>query len=73
MTTKLTVLEIKDKYSRQDIINIFNTNDIYHSVKIDKKSKNNGMIRVINKENSLFYFCSYTLAYHYFLKMNWIN
>ena len=72
MTTTLTVLEIKEKYTKEDIMNIFDKNGIYHSVRNNKKSKNNGMTSVINKENSLFYFCSYILAYHYFLKMNWI-
>ena len=73
MTNQLTILEIKEKFTKEDIINIFNANNIYHSVRNDKKSINNGMVSVINKEKSLFYFCSYTLAYHYFLEMNWIN
>mgnify|MGYP003630727226 FL=1 len=72
MTTLLTVLEIKEKYTKEDIMNIFDKNEVYHSVRNNKKSKNNGMLSVINKENSLMYFNSYTLAYRYFLEMNWI-
>ena len=72
MTTLLTILEIKEKYTKQDIMNIFDKNEVYHSVRNNKKSKNHGMLSVINKEDSLMYFNSYILAYHYFLEMNWI-
>jgi len=73
MTTTLTITEIKEKYTKEDIMNIFNKNNIYHHIINEKKDRNNGMLCVIDKDNSLFYFCSYVLAYHYFLEMNWIN
>jgi len=72
MTTSLTVKEIKEKYTEDDIKNIFEINGIYAKKRNKKSSRNYGMISVINKENSIFYFGSYFLAYKYFLKMNWI-
>jgi hypothetical protein len=72
MKTTLTVTKIRKKHTEEDIKNIFEKNGIYNKKRNNKKSENYGMISVINKENSLFYFSNYTLAYHYFLKMNWI-
>jgi hypothetical protein len=72
MTNTLTIEEIKGKYTIEDIINIFKKNNLYINQITDKKSKDCGMIIAFNNENSYFLFSSYTLAYHYFLKMNWI-
>lgn len=72
MTNQLTILEIKEKYTIEDIINIFKKNNMFIKQIDDKKSKDCGMIIAFNNENSYFLFSSYTLAYHYFLKMNWI-
>ena len=72
MTNTLTITEIKEKYTIEDIINFFKTNNLYINQINDKKSEDCGMIIAFNNENSYFLFHSYTLAYHYFLKMNWI-
>ena len=72
METTLTLTEIREKYTEEDIKNIFEINGIYAEKRNNKKSRNYGMISVINKENSIFYFGSYFLAYKYFFKMNWI-
>ena len=72
MTNTLTITEIREKYTVEDIINLFKTNNMYINQINDKKSKDYGMIIAFNKQKSYFLFSSYTLAYHYFLKMNWI-
>ena len=72
MKTLLTVTEIREKYTEEDIKDIFEVNGIYAKKRNKKSSRNYGIISVINKENSIFYFGSYFLAYKYFLKMNWI-
>jgi len=63
---------IEKTKAEEDIKKIFKTSGIYAKKENKKTRRNYGMITVINKENSLFYFSSYILAYEYFLEMNWI-
>ena len=67
-----TVRELKETYTKEDIKNIFVSKGLYINTINEKGDSNNGMTIAFNKEDSLFYFRSYVLAYHYFLKMNWI-
>tara|TARA_R110002096_G_scaffold155433_1_gene319843 strand:+ start:197 stop:424 length:228 start_codon:yes stop_codon:yes gene_type:complete len=68
----LTVREIRDTHTEQDIINIFEVKGIYNKIRDNKKSKNHGMLSIIDKRNSLYYFASYFAAYRYLLNNNGI-
>ena len=72
MTSTLTVKEIKNTHTEEDIINIFKEKGIYNKIRDNKKSKNHGMLSIIDKRNSLYYFPSYFTAYRFLLKNNGI-
>ena len=67
-----TVRELRETYTKDDIKNIFVSKGLYIKTIDEKGDSRNGMTVTFNKENSIFYFPSYVLAYHYFLEMNWI-
>jgi len=67
-----TVKELKEMYTKEDIKNIFEDKGMYINTINAKGDKHDGMTIAFNKADSLFYFSSYVLAYHYFLQMNWI-
>jgi hypothetical protein len=69
---ELTVKELKAAYTKEDIKNIFEDKGMYINTINEKGDSHNGMTIAFNKEDSLFYFSSYVLAFHYFLEMNWI-
>ena len=67
-----TVKELKEMYTKEDIKNIFEEKGMNINKVNEKGEKHVGMTIAFNKADSLFYFSSYVLAYHYFLQMNWI-
>ena len=67
-----TVRELRETYTKEDIKNIFVSKGLYIKTINDKGDSRNGMTIAFNKADSLFYFSSYVLAYHYFLEKNWI-
>ena len=69
---ELTVKELKAAYTKEDIKNIFEDKGMYINTINEKGDSHNGMTITFNKEDSLFYFSSYILAFHYFLEMDWI-
>lgn len=70
MGTTLTVTEIKQKFTNDDIQKIFDEAGM-HITTITSKGRNKGMTLAYNKADQYFYLSSYVLAYRYFLKMNW--
>ena len=71
MKTRLELYnEIRSKYTDKDIMDIFNEKGIYHSVINDKKSKNNGMLFIVDKYNDAHQCCGYISAYIYLLQTN---
>ena len=69
---ELTIKELKEAFTKEDIKNIFKNKGMYINTVNAKGDSHDGMTIAFNKEDSLFYFSSYVLAYHYFLEMNWI-
>ena len=72
MKTPLTFREIRETYTEEDIKNIFKGKGIYNKIRDNKKSKNHGMLSIIDKRNSLYYFPSYFAAYRFLLNNNGI-
>ena len=68
----LTVKEIRETHTEEDIKNIFEGKGIYNKIRDNKKSKNHGMLSIIDKRNSLYYFTSYFAAYRFLLNNNGI-
>lgn len=68
----LSVRELRDTYTTEDIINILKSNGVYINQVTEKGESLYGMYAVINKEKALNYFNNPVLALHYFLEMNWI-
>ena len=68
----LTFKEIRDTHTEEDIKNIFKEKGIYNKIRDNKKSKNHGMLSIIDKRNALYYFQSYFSAYRFLLKNNGI-
>jgi hypothetical protein len=69
METKLTVTEIKQKFTNDDIQKIFDKSGMH--IDTINEGRNKGMTVAFNKEDQYFYLPNYVLAYHYFLEMNW--
>jgi hypothetical protein len=67
----LTVKEIKQKFTNNDIQKIFDKAGMH--IDTITKGRNKGMTVAFNKADQYFYLPNYVLAYHYFLKMNWLN
>lgn len=67
-----TVRELKEAYTKEDIKNIFVSKGLYINTINEKGDSHDGMTITFNKEDSVFCFSSYVLAYHYFLERNWI-
>lgn len=72
MDNLMSVKELKVKYTKEDIKNIFESKGMYISTVNAKGDRHDGMTIAFNKADSLFYLSSHVLAYHYFLEMNWI-
>lgn len=69
---EMTVREIRDSFTKEDIESIFKLNGLYITTCDVKGDSNYGMTRCFNKADQLWTFHSHVLAYHYFLEMNWI-
>lgn len=69
---EMTVREIKDNFTKEDIESIFKLNGLYIRTCNDKGDSRYGMTRCFSPTDRLWTFHSHVLAYHYFLEMNWI-
>ncbi len=71
MKTALTIREIRENFTDEAIRDIFELNGMFISTINEKGDINNGMTFAMNKEDDVFYFHSFAVAYRHFLKMNW--